>query len=178
MSKVICVISSGCSRIFCKGRGHDTIFAHFFKNPNKIKKVSSFQLAQLIRSRICTHCATHSILGSSPTNACTWIKMAYLSCWLLRGVTSEVNLRNLLRGSSEACEGSTLALKPCADVTRRLKQGYQWSHKRINVLQNIFKKGSLVPRPGVRKLYRVLLSYYVWNIFRYMNSKKYNLSLI
>ena len=66
--------------------------------------------------------------------------MAYLSCRLLRGVTSEVNLRNLLRGSSEACEGSTLALKPCADVTRRLKQGYQWSHKRINVLQNILKK--------------------------------------
>ena len=67
---------------------------------------------------------------------------------------------NLLRGSSEACEGSTLALKPCADVTRRLKQGYQ-GYQWINVLQNIFKKGSLVPRPGVRKLYGVLLSYYV-----------------
>ena len=30
-------------------------------------------------------------------------------------------------------EGSTLALKPRADVTRSSKQGYQWPHKKVDV---------------------------------------------
>ena len=40
------------------------------------------------------------------------------------------------RGKSEdhtgekACKGSTLVLNPRADVTRRPKQGYQWSYKK------------------------------------------------
>ena len=32
--------------------------------------------------------------------------------------------------SEKACEGSTLTLKPRADITRSPKQGYQWPHKK------------------------------------------------
>ena len=35
---------------------------------------------------------------------------------------------------------STLALKPRADVTRSSKQGYQWPHKRTDVLQKCLRK--------------------------------------
>ena len=41
--------------------------------------------------------------------------------------------------SEKAGKGSTLALKPRADVTRNPKQGYQWPHKRI-VISNFFLK--------------------------------------
>ena len=42
------------------------------------------------------------------------------------GVTLHVNLRNPLCASEKASQGSTLALKPRADVTRSPKQGFQW----------------------------------------------------
>ena len=37
---------------------------------------------------------------------------------------------------------STLALKSRADVTRSPKQGYQWPHKRTDVLQKRLRKGT------------------------------------
>ena len=39
-----------------------------------------------------------------------------------------------------ASEGSTLALKPGADITRSPKQGYQWPTKRTHVLQFFLEK--------------------------------------
>ena len=39
-----------------------------------------------------------------------------------------------------ASEGSIMALKPRADITRSSKQGYQWPTKRTHVLQIFFKK--------------------------------------
>ena len=44
------------------------------------------------------------------------------------GVTPEVNLR--LTQARKHAKGSTLALKPRADVIRSPKQGYQWPHKK------------------------------------------------
>ena len=43
------------------------------------------------------------------------------------GVASEVNLRIT---QARKQKGSTLALKPKADVTRSPKQGYQWPHEK------------------------------------------------
>ena len=34
-------------------------------------------------------------------------------------------------GEKHTSEGSTLVLKPMADITRRPKQGYQWPHKEV-----------------------------------------------
>ena len=45
------------------------------------------------------------------------------------GVPPEVNLR-ITQVGKYAKTGSTLALKPRADVTRSLKQGYQWPHEK------------------------------------------------
>ena len=45
------------------------------------------------------------------------------------GVAPEVNLRNSMQARKHASE-STLALKPRADITRSLKEGYQWPHKK------------------------------------------------
>ena len=42
--------------------------------------------------------------------------------------------------------GSTLALKPSADVTRSSKQGYQWPHKKDLCPPNLFKKNSKVQK--------------------------------
>ena len=43
------------------------------------------------------------------------------------GVAPEVKLR-ITQVRKHTSEGSTLALKPRADITRSPKQGYQWSH--------------------------------------------------
>ena len=42
--------------------------------------------------------------------------------------------------SRKACKGSTLALKPRADVTRSPKQGYQWPHEKDLRPPNFFFK--------------------------------------
>ena len=61
--------------------------------------------------------------------------------------------RYCTRGGSEDCTGekackeSTLVLKPRANVTRSLKQGYQWPPKRTYVIQKFDKK----PRTAIRK---------------------------
>ena len=56
------------------------------------------------------------------------------SDWMLccRGVAPEVNLRERISCTSPQSSNKaepTLALKPRGDVTRSLKQGYQWPHK-------------------------------------------------
>ena len=60
------------------------------------------------------------------------------------GVTPEVNLRitQVRKNTGEkAHRGSTLALKPRADVTRSPKQGYQWPHnKDVCPPENFLKK--------------------------------------
>ena len=57
----------------------------------------------------------------------------------LAGVAPEVNLRNSIQARKHASK-STLALKPRADITRSLKQGYQWPHKKDMCPPNFFFK--------------------------------------
>ena len=58
----------------------------------------------------------------------------------LAGVTPEVDLGKGTQARRHASE-STLALKPMADVTRSLKQGYQWPNKKdMCLLKNLKKK--------------------------------------
>ena len=45
------------------------------------------------------------------------------------GVAAEVNLR-IIQARKYTKKGSTLTLKPRANITRSLKQGYQWSHEK------------------------------------------------
>ena len=81
----------------------------------------------------------HSVTGLNPLQY-LWIrdlqirglKATTLAAKRLGGVTSEVNLGNPL--TKHASEGSTLALKPRADVTRCPKQEYQWPYKKTYVL--------------------------------------------
>ena len=66
----------------------------------------------------------HTILGLSLSNTCTQAckyvdQMAWLPCWPPRGLQS-------------------LALKPREDFTRRLKQRYQWPHKKDWSLPKFF----------------------------------------
>ena len=80
-------------------------------------------------------CATAGlIMGWSPTNAC---KHKYdqkglttiLTARKPTGFTPEVNLKNpLYENDRHTKRGSTLALKPWAEVTRSPKQGYQRHH--------------------------------------------------
>ena len=73
------------------------------------------------------------ILGSSPTNACTYVQVcgwngsaAMLAANRSTGVTPEVNLRNTLPVGNEAYKpGIILALKFRADITNVPKQGTQ-----------------------------------------------------
>ena len=71
---------------------------------------------------------------------------AMLTSMRSAGVALKVNLR-ITQVRKYASEGSTVALKPRADVTRSPKQGYQWPHKTdlcppkvffSNVLQKFF----------------------------------------
>ena len=79
------------------------------------------------------------VVGSSPElpsllvdmSAGTWIKR--LGCHTdlytqLADAPSEVHLR--ITQERKHAKGSTLALKPRADVTRSSKQGHQWPHKK------------------------------------------------
>ena len=82
-----------------------------------------------------------------PTSAetCTWGKRlaAMLAIYTSRGVVPEVNLRECISRmplqSSNKAE-ATLVLKPREDVTRSLKQGYQWPQKWTCVQQKFKKK--------------------------------------
>ena len=48
--------------------------------------------------------------------------------------------------SKKACKkGSTLAMKPSTDITRRPKQGYQWPHEKDLCPPIIFKKNKKKP---------------------------------
>ena len=53
-------------------------------------------------------------------------------------VAPEVNLR-ITQAKKHAKRGSTLALKPRADITRSPKQGYQWPHKNDLSSKNLQK---------------------------------------
>ena len=63
-----------------------------------------------------------------------------LALYTSKGVTPEVNLREHISHtplpSANKAE-PTLALKPRGDVTRSLKQGYQWPHKWTCVQQKL-----------------------------------------
>ena len=64
---------------------------------------------------------------------CMWTKgsAAMLAVKRSAGVTPEVNLNNPLQAGEKALnQRIPPALKPRADVTRSLKQGYQWPHKK------------------------------------------------
>ena len=76
----------------------------------------------------------------------------WLPCLLLKG--QQVSHKRWIWGihcmqvMKHASEGiTTLALKPRADVTRSLRQGYQWPTKRTYVLQIFFKKSCDWPSP-------------------------------
>ena len=59
----------------------------------------------------------------------------------LASVTPEMNLRNSAQARKPASKNSTLVLKPRADITRSLKQGYQWPMKitaSLNLIPLIF----------------------------------------
>ena len=56
----------------------------------------------------------------------------------LTGITLEVNLR--ITQVRKDTKGSTLALKPRADITRNPKQGYQWPHKKDLCPPKVFLK--------------------------------------
>ena len=68
---------------------------------------------------------------------------AMLAIYTSRGVTPEVNLRERISHtplqSSNKAE-PTLALKPRGDLTRSLKQGYQWPQKWTCVQQKFKRK--------------------------------------
>ena len=42
--------------------------------------------------------------------------------------------------TKHASEGSSLALKPRADITKSPEIGYQWPHKKPDILQTVLKK--------------------------------------
>ena len=96
-------------------------------------------------------------LAQTSTNACghvcMWIKKgsaAMLTSIQLAGVAPEVNLRITQVRKHTQKKGFTQALKPRADVTRSLKQGYQWLHKKGLCHPKIMKKNtfsSLRPHP-------------------------------
>ena len=60
------------------------------------------------------------------------------------GVAPEMNLR-ITQARKLTSKGSTLALKPRADVTRSLKQGYQWPHEKDLCPPKLKKKIHLCP---------------------------------
>ena len=83
----------------------------------------------------------YAILGLSPTNACVHVQV----CGSNDSMTQEVS-RCCTRGESEkstVCRWQSMqakALKPRTVVTTSPKQGYQWPHKKTNVLQIFFLK--------------------------------------
>ena len=85
--------------------------------------------------------AARTVVGSSPEpppmltdTSATWIKKARLPCWPL--YSQQVSHQRWISGihcmqvTKHASEGSTLALKPRADITRSPKQEYQWPHEK------------------------------------------------
>ena len=96
---------------------------------------------------VCLLRVTWTVVGSSPepppmlvgTSASMWIKK--LSCHADPHTVSKCHTRGESEDhtSEKACKGSTLALKPMADITRCPKQGYQWPHKK-DVCPSKFKK--------------------------------------
>ena len=67
---------------------------------------------------------------------------AMLAIYTSRGVAPQLNLRNVyhIRLCSSNKVETTLALKPRGDITRSLKQGYQWPQKWTCVQQKFLKK--------------------------------------
>ena len=45
-----------------------------------------------------------------------------------------------MQASKHTSEGSTLDLKLRIDATRNLKEGCQWPHKNIDILEKLFEK--------------------------------------
>ena len=82
--------------------------------------------------------AAQTVVGLSPEtppmladmSLSMWIKKAWLPCWPL--YSQQVLHQRWIWGSHKwvACKGSTLGLKPRADITRSPKPGYQWPHEK------------------------------------------------
>ena len=62
------------------------------------------------------------------------------------GVAPEVNLM-ITQARKHAKKGSSIALKPRADVTRSPKRGYQWPDKKDFCPSKILKKNNLLNVP-------------------------------
>ena len=96
----------------------------------------------------CVCCVWHGWSWVEATNLHQFLWTCLQVCGL-KGLNCHANLytvnRCCTRGKSEdhtsekACKGSTLALKPRADITESPKQGYQWPHKRDLCRPKIFK---------------------------------------
>ena len=92
------------------------------------------------------HSDSRRFKPQTSTNACRHVckyvdqkgSAAMLTFIQSAGVTSEVNL-SITQGESMQ-KGSTLALKPRADITRSPKQGYQWPHEKDLCPPKIKKK--------------------------------------
>ena len=90
--------------------------------------------------------APHCGKDWSSTNAqqSKLIVKAYLLCWLLRGRQVSHQTLNCgihsVQSTKHARDGSTLTLKPRADVTRHLKHGYQWPRRKDLDLPFFFLK--------------------------------------
>ena len=83
--------------------------------------------------------ATQTVVGLIPSlnlHQCLWtilqvLKKAWLLCWPL--YSQQVSHHKWIWGPHKwesMQKGSTLALKPRADITRSPKQGYQWPHEK------------------------------------------------
>ena len=72
---------------------------------------------------------------------------AMLAIYTGRGVTPEENLReHISRMPPQSLNKAepTLALKPRGDITRSLKQGYQWPQKWTCIQQKFLKKAQYI----------------------------------
>ena len=86
--------------------------------------------------RVCLPNRRSVVQIQHPTSpeTCMWGKQpaAMLAIYTSRGVAPEVNLREHMSCTPPQSLNKaepTLALKPIGDVTRSLKQGYQWPQK-------------------------------------------------
>ena len=88
--------------------------------------------------------AAWTVVGLNP-HQCLWTHHLQVCGSKSRADICTVS-RLCTRGESEdytgkkACKGSTQALKPGADITRSLKQGYQWPREKELCPRFFFKK--------------------------------------
>ena len=115
------------------------------------------------------HCSVIRMVVVQTTNTCGYIIYKYvdqkgvnvmLPSKQSTGVAPEVSLM-ITQVRKHTSKGSTLALKPRADVTRRPKQGHQWSHKR-DLWSQFFKLKSPAILPYVVFGVRTVCCFTLW----------------